>query len=199
MIKDSHFDGFILDIVEPSISFPSIRLEKGQALGIYSNEPKLMTKNFFKLICEPEKYVKKVTINGLIANGTNWIGRSYTHMVVPEIWNDSIYNILKKKPKRRHLIFIGATRNEIILEELDNIASFVEAYKKDGSVFVITDSIELLKKTVTKVINENGTEIDPNNSEFYTLSNEKANGSKIPNIITSFENLNFENNYMNLE
>jgi len=199
MIKDSHSDGFILDIVEPSISFPSIRLEKGQTLGIYTNEPKLLTRNFFKLICEPEKYAKKVTINGLIANGTNWIGRSYTHMVVPEIWNDSIYNILKKKPKRRHLIFIGATKNEIVSEELDNIASFVESYKKDGSIFVITDSTDLLKKTVTKVINENGIDIDLNDSEIYKLSNEKASGSKISNIITSLENLNFENNYINLE
>ncbi len=71
--------------------------------------------------------------------------------------------------------------------------------KKDGSIFVITDSTELLKKTVTKVINENGIDIDLNDSEIYKLSNEKASGSKISNIITSLENLNFENNYINLE
>ncbi|HOB15780.1 MAG TPA: hypothetical protein PK894_03070 [Defluviitoga sp.] len=199
MIKETPSEGFILDIVEPLISFPSVRLEKGQAVGIYTSEPKLMTKYFFKLICEPEKYAKKVTINGLIANGTNWIGRSFTHMVVPEIWNDTICNILKKKPKRRHLIFIGAAKDEIVSEELDNVAFFVEDYKKEGSVFVITDSKELLEKTVDKVLNEKGIEIDLNKSELYKVISEKESVSEFSNINHNVKNLNLGNNFINLE
>lgn len=192
MIKEQSSDSVILDIIEPSIAFPQIRLEKGQTLGIYTENPIVLTSNFFRLISEPEKYAKKVMVNGIIANGTNWVGRVFTHIVVPEIWEDSICNILKNKPKRRHLIFIGANSNEIRYEELANISRFVTDYKKDGSIFVITDSKELLEATVEKVIDEKGFELTMKQGDFFERLSDKTEVSELSNIISNIEDLRYK-------
>jgi hypothetical protein len=153
VIEEEISNSIMLDIVQPSITFPEIKLEKGNSLGLYTTETELMTSYFFKLISEPEKYAKEVKINGFLANGMNWVGRSFTHIVVPQIWQDSIYNILKNKPKRRQLIFIGARKCDINYDELSDISTIISYYKKDCSILVISDSFELLKVTTDRVVN----------------------------------------------
>ncbi|HBT51811.1 MAG TPA: hypothetical protein DEA49_06850 [Petrotoga sp.] len=167
MIEEGVSNSIILDIVQPSLTFPEIKLEKGNSLGLYTTETELMTSYFFKLISEPEKYAKEVKINGFLANGMNWVGRSFTHIVVPQIWKDSIYNILKNKPKRRHLIFIGARKCDINYAELSEISTIISYYKKDCSILVVSDSVELLQATTDRVVNMLGESIVYGSKEFF--------------------------------
>ncbi len=167
MIEEEILNSIILDIVQPSITFPEIKLEKGNSLGLYTTDTELMTSYFFKLITEPEKYAKEVKINGFLANDMNWVGRSFTHIVVPQIWKDSIYNILKNKPKRRHLIFIGARKCDINYDELSDISTIISYYKKDCSILVISDSVELLQATTERVVNMLGESVVYESKKFF--------------------------------
>jgi hypothetical protein len=159
VINEEPSNSLILDIKGPSLTFPEIRLEKGKSLGLYTYHAELMSMYFFKLITEPEKYAKEVKINGSIANGINWIGRVYTHIVIPHICQDTILNLLKKKPKRRDLIFIGAKKSNVYHDELPYISKIISSYKSECSILVISDSIELLKATVNEVMDDTGKNI----------------------------------------
>jgi len=153
VIEEGISSNIILDIREPFVTFPEIKLRKGNSLGLYTQDTELMTSYFFKLISEPEKYAKEVKINGFLANGINWVGRSFTHIVVPQIWEDSISNILKSKPKRRNLIFIGARKCDVNYDELSDISTLISYYKKDCSILVISDAIEFLETTTDQIVN----------------------------------------------
>ncbi|BBE30101.1 hypothetical protein OSSY52_02420 [Tepiditoga spiralis] len=163
----SEVNNVILRILNPSIEFPEITLEKGNCLGIYTENVKKLSKNFFKLICEPQKFAEKVTINNLVLDKSTWIGRTFTHIVSPELWEDSILNILKNKPQRRHLVFIFATVEEVNKKELYEISKLIEDYKKEGAVLVISNSSELFEATVDTLLDEKENEIYLENGLFY--------------------------------
>lgn len=153
----------ILKIIDPKIGFPEIDLKKGSSIGIYSNNVNLITKNFFKILCEPQKYAEKVSINEIIANNSSWIGRAFTHIVIPSLWNESILSILMNKPIKRHLILIAATAEEVIYEELAEISKLTTLFKTEGAIITISNSKDLLEATSEIFVDDNGNEID---SEF---------------------------------
>ena len=163
----SEANDVVLRILNPSIDFPEITLEKGTCLGIYTESVKNFSKNFFKLICEPQKFAEKVTMNNLVLDKSTWIGRSFTHIVSPALWEDSILNILKNKPQRRHLVFIFATTEEVNKNELSKVSELVETYKKEGAVLVISNSSNLFEATVDTLIDENENELYLEDGIFY--------------------------------
>jgi hypothetical protein len=157
----------ILRIVEPKVSFPELVLEKGSSLGIYSDNVCGVTKNLFKILCEPKKYAEKVTINELVASNSAWLGRAFTHVVIPSFWKKSILEILKLTPSKKHLIVIAAEKKEIFKEDLSEISSIVSNLKKDGALITITDSCELLEAVSDSVLNEEGNELFIETGEFF--------------------------------
>lgn len=176
MIKEFESKMSVIKISSPKINFPEISLEAGESIGIYTNSPSKYIKYFFKIITDPSKNAEKVTINEIVANTTPWVGRTFTHIVIPEVWNDDILQILKNKPERRHLIFIGAKDNQIKKEKLPQISEQVHEYLKKCAILTITDSTELIEAVCKKVIDTNGNEL--------ILTEEKVCMDKDGNIVS---------------
>lgn len=167
MVNSTDNSNFILRIINPKIDFPEIHLQKGSSIGIYTKNYKKILKSFFKIITNPDKFSEKVTINELVANNSSWIGRSFSHIVIPELWNKNIVDILREKPDRRHLILISATDSHIKSEEFSEISELCSQYKKDGAIITITDSKQLIEATSDEIIDDNGNKISYQVGQFF--------------------------------
>ena len=167
MVKSAEQNNFVLRIINPKLKFPEIHLQRGNSIGIYSKNYKNILKSFFKIITNPEKYSEKVTINELIANNSTWIGRSFSHIVIPELWGENIIKVLKNKPERRHLIVISADSNSIKPDEYSEISEICSKYKNDGAILTISDSKDLIEATSDEVIDQNGNKISYKTGDFF--------------------------------
>lgn len=167
MVKNIDQSNFVLRIIKPKINFPEIHLQKGNSIGIYSNNYEKILKNFFKIITNPSKFSEKVTVNELVANNSSWIGRSFTHIVIPELWDDNILHILRNKPERRHLIVISTDIKTINKEELSELSELCSEYKKDGAILTISNSKDLIEATSDDVIDEIGNKISYKTGDFF--------------------------------
>lgn len=178
MVKNVEESSFILRVIKPKLDFPEINLQKGTSLGIYTKNYKKILKNFFKILTTPEKYSEKLTINDLVANNSNWIGRSFSHIVIPELWGKNILEILKEKTDRRHLIIISATEDDINQNEYSEISELCNIYKKEGAIVTITNSKKLIEATSDNIIDEKGNKISYQTGLFF----EEMDGKEIKDI-----------------
>ncbi|MGM0640980.1 MAG: hypothetical protein ACQESN_06115 [Thermotogota bacterium] len=167
MVKSAEQNNFVLRIIKPKIKFPEVHLQRGNSIGIYTKKHKTILKNFFKIITNPEKYSEKVTVNELVANNSSWIGRSFSHIVIPELWDKNIVDILKNKPERRHLIVISTDSKTIKPEEFSEISELCSKYKTDGAILTITNSLDLIEATSDEVIDQNGNKISYKTGSFF--------------------------------
>lgn len=172
----------ILRVINPKLFFPEIILDKGECLGIYTENVNFLIKNFFKIITEPSKYAERVTVNDIVAGSSSWIGRSFTHVAVPEMWNKKLHKILEDKPKRKHLTFIGINSCDVEKEYLSEISDLVYKFKNEGAVLIVSDSCDILEACSDKITDENGNEIYSEKGIFlYDIKNN--------NFIESLENI----------
>lgn len=178
MVNSVEQSNYILRIINPKLDFPEIHLQKGSSLGIFTRDYKKTLKNLFKILTNPDKFSEKVTVNDLIANNSSWIGRSFSHLVIPELWDKNILEILKEKPDRRHLIVISASDDDIKSEEYSEISNLCSLYKKDGAVLIITDSKNLIEATSDGVLDEKGNKISYKTGQFF----EDMNGKEIEDV-----------------
>jgi len=158
-IEESGASTTVIRIVEPSNGFPEMVIEKGQSAGIFTSKVKETGKLFFQILCEPNRYCRKLTINEIVANQSAWLGRAFTHLVIPDIWNESLLWILKNKPRDKHFIIIAAGEKSVRQKDLSEISRLVSEYTKDGAVLTITDSRELIEAVCDSVTDEKGEEI----------------------------------------
>ena len=178
MVNSADQSNYILRIISPKIDFPEMHLQKGASIGIYTKNYKKILKNFFKILTNPDKFSEKVTVNELVANNSSWIGRSFSHIVIPELWNKNIVDILREKPDRRHLILISATDSCIKSEDFSKISELCSQYKKDGAIITITDSKRLIEATSDEIIDDTGNKISYQVGQFF----EDMNGNDIDNV-----------------
>ena len=178
MVNSTEQSNYILRVIKPKIEFPEIHLQKGSSIGIYTKNYKKILKSFFKILTNPDKFSEKVTVNELVANNSSWIGRSFSHIVIPDLWNKNIVDILKEKPDRRHLILISATDSNIKPEEFSKISELCSQYKKDGAIITISDSKNLIEATSDEIIDETGNKISYQVGQFF----EDMSGNDIENV-----------------